>query len=109
VRWALVLSLCAAAASATAASGVIAASPPTLQLEVGDRFRVAGANVGCRVARIPELGGRTFVDCRRAGPLAGTYGAMLSERDAVIVRFRSGQSAKIVFQAVHKGSAKQCR
>jgi hypothetical protein len=98
------------AASSVAASGILAASsPPDLRLERGDRFRVAGAEIGCRVARISELGGRTVVDCRRAGPLAGTYGAIVSEREAVIVQFRSGQSAKIVFQAAHEGRAERCR
>ena len=106
----LVGSLAAAAASSVAVSGILAAaSPAELQLEPGDRFRVAGAEIGCRVARIAELGGRTVVDCRRAGPLAGTYGAMVSEREAVIVRFRSGRSAKIVFQASHEGRAERCR
>jgi hypothetical protein len=102
--------LTVAAASSVAVSGILAASsPPALQLEPGDRFRIAGAEVGCRVARIAELGGRTVVDCRRAGPLAGTYGAMVSEREALIVRFHSGQSAKIVFQATHDGRAERCR
>jgi hypothetical protein len=103
-------SLAAAAAFSVAVSGILAASsPPPLELELGDRFRVAGAEVGCRVARIAELGGRMVVDCRRAGPLVGTYGAMVSKREAVIVRFHSGHSAKIVFQAAHERRAERCR
>jgi hypothetical protein len=109
-RLLLVGTLAAAAGSSVAVSVTLAAaSPPSLQLEPGDRFRVAGAEIGCRVAQISELGGRTVVDCRRGGPLAGTYGAMVSEREAVIVQFRSGQRAKIVFQAAHEGKAERCR
>jgi hypothetical protein len=92
--------------AAPAAEIFAAAAPP--ELEVGDRFRVRGVGIGCRVAKIGELGGRTVVDCRRAGPLAGTYGAMVSEREVVVVRFRSGQQAKIVFEARHKGSSRRC-
>ena len=91
---------------APAADLFAAAAPP--ELEVGDRFRVHGVGVGCRVAQISELGGRTVVDCRRAGPLAGTYGAMVSEREVAVVQFRSGQEAKIVFEARHKGSSRRC-
>ena len=104
----LVGSLAAAAASSVAVSGILAASSPDdLQLEPGDRFRVAGAEVGCRVARIAELGGRTVVDCRRAGASTGLAGR--SSREAVIVRFRSGRTAKVVFQASHEGRAERCR
>jgi hypothetical protein len=110
VKQALVLLVAFAAVAVISppAAGIRgAASPP--ELEVGDRFRVRGAEIGCRVARIAALGGRTVVDCRRAGPLAGTYGAMVSEREAVIVQFRSGQTAKVVFEARHEGSARRCR
>jgi hypothetical protein len=92
--------------SSSAADVFAAAGPP--ELDVGDRFRVRGVEVGCRVAKISELGGRTVVDCRRAGPLAGTYGAMVSEREVAVVQFRSGREAKIVFEARHKGSARRC-
>jgi hypothetical protein len=94
------------AISSPAADLFAAAAPP--ELEVGERFRVRGVEVGCRVAKISELGGRTVVDCRRAGPLAGTYGAMVSEREVVVVRFRSGREAKIVFEGRHKGSSRRC-
>jgi hypothetical protein len=93
--------------SAPATDILAAAAPP--ELELGERFRVSGADVGCRIAQISELDGRIVVDCRRAGPLAGTYGAMVSEREVMVVQFRSGQEAKIVFEARHKGSTRRCQ
>jgi hypothetical protein len=104
------LAIACAAALAVPAAGVPAASAPApYELEVGDRFWVNGASIGCRIARIDELGGRTVVDCRRAGALAGTYGAMLSSREALIVQFRDARAAKVVYEARHQAGARQCR
>jgi hypothetical protein len=85
-----------------------AASNDTVSLAVGDRIRVEQAAVGCRVARLNSYAGRIFVDCRRAGPLAGTYGAFLGEREVLVVRFRGGRTAKVVFSAHHEGGASKC-
>ena len=49
-----------------------------------------------------------MLDCRRGGPLAGTYGTMLSARRAQVVRFRSSSVAKVVFTATHGGGARRC-
>jgi hypothetical protein len=90
-------------------AGARAASSDSLTLSVGDRVRVEEAAVGCRVARLSTYAGRIFVDCRRAGPLAGTYGAFLGEREVLVVRFRGGRTAKVVFRAHHEGGATKCQ
>jgi hypothetical protein len=89
-------------------AGAQAAANDTVTLGVGDRVRVEQAAVGCRVGRLSSYAGRIFVDCRKAGPLAGTYGAFLGERELLVVRFRSGRTAKVVFSAAHQGSASRC-
>jgi hypothetical protein len=78
---------------------------PTV-LKVGDRVVVDGQPMGCRVAR---QDGRTVMDCRRGGQLAGTYGTMLSARKALVVRYRSNSVAKVVFTATHGGGAHLCK
>jgi hypothetical protein len=83
-----------------------AADPQPTLLKLGDRVRVEGQPVGCRVAR---QDGRTTMDCRRAGALAGTYGTMLSARQAMVVRYRSNTVAKVVFSATQHGAAHRCR
>jgi hypothetical protein len=103
-----VLVLLAAAAGAIAVRAVAparAADPQTLVLHIGDRVVVDGAAIGCQVVR---RGSRPVMDCRRGGRLAGTYGAMLSERRALVVRFRSDTTAKVVFTARHHGRARAC-
>jgi hypothetical protein len=85
--------------------GADAASPQPVVLKVGDRVAVEGQPMGCRVAR---QDGRTVMDCRRAGALAGTYGTMLSSRKAMVVRYRSNAVAKVVFTATHGGGARRC-
>lgn len=68
-------------------------------MKVGDTVRVAGAaDVGYRVTRHD---GFQTPDCRRAGPLAGTYGALVNRRDVLVVRFRNAKVAKIVVVAKH--------
>ena len=93
------------------ATGMAAVSRADAVVEVrpGDRIRVMGAPVGCRVVRLREFGGRVVVDCRRAGELEGTYGTLLTAREAVLVRFESGKTAKRVAVGVHELSSKQCR
>jgi hypothetical protein len=82
-----------------------AGSPQPIVLKVGDRVAVEGQPLGCRVAR---QDGRTVMDCRRGGQLAGTYGTMLSARHATVVRYRSNTVAKVVFTATHGGGARRC-
>jgi hypothetical protein len=90
-------------------AGKPAARSETLTLEVGDRVRVEGAGIGCRVARLSHYAGRIFLDCRRAGPLAGSYGTFLGEREVSVVRFRSRHTAKVVFTARHRGAPARCQ
>ena len=78
-------------------------------VQPGDRIQVAGASVGCRVKRMRQLGGRVVVDCRRAGALQGTYGTLLSEREAVLLRFESSTTAKRVATGAHRGKVESCR
>jgi hypothetical protein len=99
--------LAGAAASPAIASraGGHAADAQPVVLKVGDRVTVEGQALGCRVAR---QDGRVVMDCRRGGPLAGTYGTMLTTRKAMVVRYRSNTVAKVVFTASHGGGARRC-
>jgi hypothetical protein len=111
-----IAALAAAVLGATAAIAVMpprdgggaqaADDPAPTVLRVGDRVRVDGQPVGCRVAR---QDGRTVMDCRRAGALAGTYGTMLSSRQAMVVRYRNNSVAKVVFTATHRGASHRCQ
>jgi hypothetical protein len=85
-----------------------AAVDETVVLNLGDRVQVAGAPIGCRVTRLAQHGEQVFLDCRRAGRLAGTYGTYLSGRDVLVTRFRSSQVAKVVFRARHEGGSQRC-
>jgi len=77
----------------------------TVVMRVGDVMEVDGAPIGCKVAR---RGGRIVIDCRRAGRLAGTYGSLFDERRVRVTRFRSSDTAKVVFKAKHRGRAHRC-
>jgi hypothetical protein len=77
----------------------------TVVMHVGDVMEVDGAPIGCKVAR---RGGRIVIDCRRAGRLAGTYGSLFDERRVRVTRFRSSDTAKVVFKAKHRGRAHRC-
>ena len=110
---ALVASVLGAAGAATVGfvSGLATAQTPGPYLEarVGDQIRVAGAPIGCRVVRMRQLGGRVVIDCRRAGPLEGTYGTLISGREALLVEFESRHSARRVTCAVHRRGEPKCR
>jgi hypothetical protein len=80
-------------------------SATTVVMDVGDVMEVEGAAIGCKVVL---KGGRPVVDCRRAGSLAGTYGTLFDERRVRVARFTSSDTAKVVFKAKHRGSAKRC-
>jgi hypothetical protein len=81
----------------------------TLTLDVGDSVRVDGAGIGCRVTRLSQYGGRTFLDCRRSGPLAGTYATLLGESEIAVIRFLKTRTAKVVFTARHRGAHLRCQ
>jgi len=74
----------------------------------GDRIRVLGAPIACRVARVPELDERVALDCRRGGPLATTYGTLLTAREAVLVDFEADRKAKIVAVGRHGAGVRTC-
>jgi hypothetical protein len=82
-----------------------AAATKTVVLAVGDSMTVDGAPIGCQVV---ERDGRAVVDCRRAGRLKGTYTTLFDERRIRVARFRSSDSAKVVFTAKHRGRARRC-
>jgi hypothetical protein len=81
------------------------AAGQTVVMRVGDVMEVEGAPIGCKVTRRGE---RIVVDCRRAGRLAGTYGTLFDERRVRVTRFRSSDTAKVVFKAKHRGRAHRC-
>ena len=98
--------LCAAvAAGSWLGAGLASTHAPASVLEVrlGDKIRVVDAPLGCQVVRMRDLGGRIALDCRRAGALAGTYGTLLTGREAAVIRFQSKSRAKIVLTATHEG------
>ena len=74
-------------------------------MRVGDVMEVEGAPIGCKITRRGE---RVVIDCRRAGRLAGTYGSLFDERRVRVTRFRSSNTAKVVFKAKHRGRAHRC-
>jgi hypothetical protein len=67
-------------------------------VSVGDIVRVSGAPLGCAVRL---YGGVTTLDCRRIGPLPGTYGTLLDATRVRVVRFESAKVAKVAFSATH--------
>lgn len=101
-----VAALGAAVAVSSSGRSAGAAEKPQVVVKVGDRIRVDGHPLGCRVGR---KDGRVVLDCRRGGPLAGTYGTMLNSRKAMVVRFSSNDVATVVFEASHRGGARRCR
>ena len=74
-------------------------------LQVGDIVQVSGAPVGCKV--IARNGGE-FLDCRISGPLAGSYGTLMTGKRLQVVRFRNARVAKVVFDATQHGGFKVC-
>ena len=89
----------AAGVGSAVALGAVGTASQTLTVQPGDVIRVAGnANVGCKVR--PHDGAETL-DCRRAGPLTGSYGSMLNKNELLVVRFESATVAKVVLVARH--------
>jgi hypothetical protein len=91
--------LAAGVGSAVALGAGIGTASQTRTVQPGDVIRVAGnADVGCKVR--PHDGAETL-DCRRAGPLTGSYGSMLNKNALLVVRFESAKVAKVVLVARH--------
>jgi hypothetical protein len=100
-----------AAGALTGPGGPARAQVPGIEpltLVLGDRVHVEGAGIGCRVTRLSQYAGRTFLDCRRSGPLAGTYATLLGEREVAVIRFVKTGTAQVVFTARHKGTHLRC-
>ena len=74
-------------------------APDVVRLAPGDIVEVAGAPIGC-IVRLHT--GELALDCRRGGPLAGTYGTLLTPKQVIVERFESSKVAKVVFQAHHE-------
>ena len=79
-------------------AGVTHAGRAPVVVGVGDTIQVRGQPVGCMVRRFQ---GRTVVDCRRAGTLAGTYGTFFDGAKVVVVRFESAKAGTAVFTPEH--------
>jgi hypothetical protein len=77
-----------------------------VMIDTGGTMQVTGAPLGCRVI-VPS--GVKTLDCRLAGPLAGSYGILMSSRRVQVVRFRSAHVAKVVFVATQRGGFRTCR
>jgi hypothetical protein len=73
--------------------------PGVTPLRVGEIVKVSGTPIGCVVRR---QAGERVLDCRRFGPLMGSYGTILSRTRALVVRFDSKTSGTIVFTAHHR-------
>jgi hypothetical protein len=101
----------AAMATGGLVSSLAAAQTPgtVFEARVGDRIQVANTRIGCQVVRVRELRGRVVLDCRRAGALKGTYGTLLSGREAILIEFQSRTTARQVAVAVHGSRARRCR
>jgi hypothetical protein len=97
---ALAVALAAAAGAAVALAGRGAGTQggPAIAIGVGDIVKVAGAPIGC-AARLQDS--VRALDCRRIGPLRGTYGTILTRRRLLVVRFLDKTSATVVFSARH--------
>jgi hypothetical protein len=80
------------------AFGWRASQGSTIPLAQGDIAKVTGAPLGCIVRK---QDGYPALDCRRVGPLAGSYGTILTSRKVLVVRFENQRTAKVVFSARH--------
>jgi hypothetical protein len=79
--------------------------PQQLVLNVGDTARVNGVPMGCQVTL---RGGRPAMECRRDGHLAGTYGTFMTDRSLRVARFRSADTARVIFSARQGGGWRAC-
>jgi hypothetical protein len=98
-RLIVIASALAALAVPAGAFGWRASQGSTIPLAQGDIAKVTGAPIGCVVRK---QDGYPALDCRRIGPLAGSYGTILTSRKVLVVRFENQRTAKVVFSARHK-------
>ena len=98
-RLAMLVSALAVLAVPAAALGWRESQGATIPVAQGDIVKVNGAPIGCVVRR---QDGYAALDCRRIGPLAGSYGTILTSRKVLVVRFENQRTAKVVFSARHK-------
>jgi hypothetical protein len=97
-RLILLASALAVLAVPAGAFGWRASQSSTIPLAQGDIAKVTGAPIGCIVRK---QDGYPALDCRRIGPLAGSYGTILTSRKVLVVRFENQRTAKVVFSARH--------
>jgi len=77
-------------------------------IDLGDVVRIKDGSVGCRVTRRAGFPGQKILDCRRAGRLPGTFGALIGHRKLLVVRFKEGGVANVVFTGTHEGESATC-
>jgi hypothetical protein len=70
-----------------------------IPVAVGDIVKVTGAPLGC-VVRFQN--GLRALDCRKTGPIAGTYGAIVTSKQLLVVRYQNQKAGRIVFSAHHR-------
>ena len=97
-RLILLVSALAVLAVPAGAFGWRASQGSTIPLAQGDIAKVTGAPIGCIVRK---QDGYPALDCRRIGPLGGSYGTILTSRKVLVVRFENQRTAKVVFSARH--------
>ena len=85
------------------------AASDDVRVSLGETVHVEGAPVGCRVTRLARYGERVFLDCRRGGRLAGSYGTYFGEKDVLVVQFVGPRKAKTVLHARHEGEVTRCK
>jgi hypothetical protein len=97
-RLVVLVSALAVLAVPAGALGWRASQGSTIPVAQGDIVKVNGAPIGCVVRRQDAY---PALDCRRVGPLAGSYGTILTSRKVLVVRFENRRTAKVVFSARH--------
>jgi hypothetical protein len=81
-------------------------SATPIVVNVGDLVQVSGTHISCGVIK---RSGANTIQCLAPPPLRGTYGAVMSDRTVRVVLFRSNSTAKVVFTATQRGTARPCR
>jgi hypothetical protein len=98
----IALFVAAAVGGAVASYGIRATAAPAVSqvsIDLGEVVQVAGGDIGCKVVR---RDGIKTLDCRRAGPLPGTFGVMINKQRVLAVRFETPATAKIILSARHR-------